>query len=346
MQQENFIGALSTMLSGCANTSKIPMEARHGVRRDSQGTGKCRHIKSKLKALQLIQFAKQGQRVTSSGKFQTEILSITNDLQMQVDLKRRLIFPPEVCTTTLRPDIVICSCRIKQIVMIEVIEPWENCAEVRNERRQTKYDELKKDFEESGYNVWCLPNEICCRGLMCPSVLTMCKTLRLQGKDRKDFRVVYENTAKRISSWLWMRRNDHIWGVIRLSYCLAQMRKVNIKCMLLLQRTVVAPPCRLFRSIKGKINQSHGISLMIQGEVSTVTSTFSTVSRLLPYGLTHTSFNTVSDEIIFFELACTTTIHAFTKMNPGAPFLSEYGIPNYTDTDVFNNFGCPVTLKR
>ena len=82
--------------------------------------------------------------------------------------------------------------------MIELTVPWEDRAEVANERKRTKYDELKKDCEESGYKAWCLPIEICCRGLLCRSVWTMCKTLGSQGKEKKELRIVCENKAESI----------------------------------------------------------------------------------------------------------------------------------------------------
>ena len=64
--------------------------------------------------------------------------------------------------------------------------PWEDRAEVANERKRIKYDELRGECEERGYKVYSLPIEIGCRGFVCKSVWTMCKVVGLQRTDEHD----------------------------------------------------------------------------------------------------------------------------------------------------------------
>ena len=44
---------------------------------------------------------------------------------MQVDLDQRLIFPSEIITTNLRPDLVLWSTSQKLLFIVELTVPWE-----------------------------------------------------------------------------------------------------------------------------------------------------------------------------------------------------------------------------
>jgi len=71
---------------------------------------------------------------TSNAKKQG-ILQQASDWTLQADLDKKLQFP-DIVQTSLRPDIVIQSTAIKQLVIVELTVPWE-------ERCQSEY-ELKK----------------------------------------------------------------------------------------------------------------------------------------------------------------------------------------------------------
>lgn len=44
---------------------------------------------------------------------------------MRVDLGRKLQFPTEITSTSLRPDIVIWSSSSKAVILVELTIPWE-----------------------------------------------------------------------------------------------------------------------------------------------------------------------------------------------------------------------------
>ena len=44
---------------------------------------------------------------------------------MGLDLDKRLVFPMQIVTTKLRPDIILWSESPKMVVMVELIVPWE-----------------------------------------------------------------------------------------------------------------------------------------------------------------------------------------------------------------------------
>ena len=74
--------------------------------------------------------------------------------------------------------------------MIELTMPYEDRAEVEMKGSGQNMIIEKKDCEESAYNVWCLPIEKCCRGLLFQSVWTMCKTLGLQPNNPININIV------------------------------------------------------------------------------------------------------------------------------------------------------------
>ena len=69
--------------------------------------------KTKARGLQLMRFIKEGQKPNKSVKDQTGVLATAKDWQIQVDLKKRLIFPQKIYAKNLRPDIVMWPCETK-----------------------------------------------------------------------------------------------------------------------------------------------------------------------------------------------------------------------------------------
>lgn len=61
---------------------------------------------------------------------------------MQVDLKRRLIFPEEVAVTSLRPDIILTSKSTKTILIAELTVPWEDRLATSHRLKKAKYQDL------------------------------------------------------------------------------------------------------------------------------------------------------------------------------------------------------------
>ena len=162
------------------------------------------------KTLTLIKFVKAGEEQKRSGST-VGVLATATDWQLRVDLRRRLQFPGEITTTTLRPDIVLWSSKTRQVIMIELTVPWEENIQIANERKRTKYDELKASCEEAQWKAWCMPIEVGCRGFIGKSIWTTCKLLGIGGNIRKRLSKICENTAERTSNWIWLKRNDKEW---------------------------------------------------------------------------------------------------------------------------------------
>lgn len=165
----------------------------------------------RVKPLTFIQFIKSGEKESRSNQA-TGILITASDWEIRVDLKKRLQFPGEIVQTTLRPDIVIWSKATKQVIMIELTVPWEERIECANERKRTKYDELKTECERAGWKTWCTPIEVGCRGFLGKSIWTMSKLLGIKGNNRKQLSKQCEQTTERASNWIWLKRNETSWS--------------------------------------------------------------------------------------------------------------------------------------
>jgi len=88
---------------------------------------------------------------------------------MLADLDQRLILPPEIATTDLRPDIVLWSGSARIVQMIELTVPWEDAVDEAYERKKLWYAHLATEAEQRGLRVQVYPVELGCRGFVAHS---------------------------------------------------------------------------------------------------------------------------------------------------------------------------------
>ncbi|KAF7659245.1 hypothetical protein LDENG_00000630 [Lucifuga dentata] len=131
---------------------------------------------------------------------------------MRVDLDHQLKFPHEIATTVLRPDIVLWSIPARTVIMAELTVPWEEGMEAAFERKKEKYSELSAVCMEAGWKASTFPVEIGCCGFIGKSTQQFLKVLGItRSRQRKALRELAEE-AEQGSFWLWLRRNDAVWG--------------------------------------------------------------------------------------------------------------------------------------
>ena len=127
-------------------------------------------------------------------------------------MDKKLVFPHEITTTTLRPDIILWSPGRKIVIMIELTVPWETRAQQAHERKRLKYDQLLADCVQQGWKGWCFPVEITARGFSTSSVWRLTTMLGLRGKIRKEFNKDLAEEAERASCWLWLKSGSKEWS--------------------------------------------------------------------------------------------------------------------------------------
>ncbi|MGH0130475.1 UNVERIFIED_CONTAM: hypothetical protein FKN15_042544 [Acipenser sinensis] len=68
---------------------------------------------------------------------------------MLADVGQRLIFPPEIATTNLQPDIVLWSGSARLVHLIELTVPWEDAVDEAYERNKLRYARLVAEAEHN-----------------------------------------------------------------------------------------------------------------------------------------------------------------------------------------------------
>ncbi|KAJ8393343.1 hypothetical protein AAFF_G00062440 [Aldrovandia affinis] len=145
----------------------------------------------------------------SSKRPPSNLLTSGAEWKMKVDLGRQLQFPQEICSTTLRPDVVLWSAAAKSALLTV---PWEEGLEAAYERKMAKYADLVADCRESGWSVRMYPVEVGARGFVGSSTSRLLRDLELRGARLSKSTKELSEEAEKASHWLWLRRRDKTWG--------------------------------------------------------------------------------------------------------------------------------------
>lgn len=112
-----------------------------------------------------MSFIKAGKQPRPQPRAAEGLLTTAQDWQLMVDLGRQLKFLINITVKSLRPDIIILSEATKQLALIEVTVPWEDCLEEPSERKLAKYQGLVEECQRQGWRSGCHPAEVGCGGL-------------------------------------------------------------------------------------------------------------------------------------------------------------------------------------
>ena len=161
-----------------------------------------------------VPFVRAGQQpVKSSARVNTTSLDHARDWKMQVDLDHKLVFPPEIITTTLRPDLILWSTSQKSLHIVELTVPWEAAVDEAYERKSLKYADITAEAEQRGWRTKLLPVEVGCRGFVATSTTRLLKTMGVRGQAFRQAVKSLSEAAERSSNWLWLKRKDPNWAV-------------------------------------------------------------------------------------------------------------------------------------
>ncbi|KAK0130886.1 hypothetical protein N1851_034431 [Merluccius polli] len=115
-----------------------------------------------------------------SARVEATLLDTARDWRMQVD--QRLIFPPEIITTNLRPDLVLWSTSQKLLFIVELTVPWEAAVGEAYERKRLKYSDKATEAEQRGWHAQVIPVEVGCRGFVATSTTMLLKGMGVRGQ--------------------------------------------------------------------------------------------------------------------------------------------------------------------
>ena len=162
-----------------------------------------------------IKFVKEGARNHKNNKTihkdGASILSKADDWKIDVDLHKKLVFPQNIVTTSLRPDIVLHSLEAKTVLIIELTVPWEENIEEAYERKQLRYDDLRHMCIKAGWDARCYPVEVGVRGFPAKSVNKLLANIGVYGKEKKLAIKQLAEAAEKRSNWIWLKSGTKEW---------------------------------------------------------------------------------------------------------------------------------------
>ena len=150
------------------------MAPRSNIKRNSGGSQYGNLYKYTKLRENLMRFVRAGVKSKPKEKITPNALTLARDWERRADLETRLKFSDHIAQTSLRPDIVIFSNKIKKIFLWELTVPWEEHLEEPHERKQYKYDELQEKGKNNGWHASCMLIEVGSRDFVARS---LCKAL-------------------------------------------------------------------------------------------------------------------------------------------------------------------------
>jgi len=165
--------------------------------------------RSRSKKRTYIQFCKEGEKASNSSVLGDHgLLNEAKDWTVQDDLDRRLVFPQEICSTNLRPDILVTSQEGKVIILIELTVPWEDRIEEAHELKMSKYEPIVSEARKKNWAAYCFAVEVGCRGFPGRSLAWMMKKIGIPSAKRKKTITSIAEEVTRCSRWIWLQRSS------------------------------------------------------------------------------------------------------------------------------------------
>ena len=161
-----------------------------------------------------------GQRFVKAGslptltkiKLEDGLLSHACDWEMLVDFdQHKIVFPPVICPTSQRPDVVIWSTSSKTVILIELTCPAEENLQTAAITKTTKYCELMNLAQDHGWRSHLFTVEAGTRGMISQNTLRCFRTLGLSNCVSKQICKQMSEVVARCSFSIWLSRNNVVW---------------------------------------------------------------------------------------------------------------------------------------
>ena len=107
-----------------------------------------------------------------------------------------IVFPPNICATDKRPDIVIWSNTAKIVLWAELTCPSEDNISDAQQRKAERYSDLAQQSREAGWTVFDFTIEVAARGCVAP---TFNRFLRIIGFSPKQVRSMVNSAATTVA---------------------------------------------------------------------------------------------------------------------------------------------------
>jgi hypothetical protein len=141
------------------------------------------------------------------------LLACANDWKLLIDYDhRQYVFPPTICATNERPDIVLWSSRARVVILLELTIPAEEGVAAAQVRKEAKYTKLLDEIAAS--NFWkakLLTLEVGARGLVATRTFRAFTTLGFTITEAKKMCKAASEVAARCSYAIYLAHKQKTW---------------------------------------------------------------------------------------------------------------------------------------
>ena len=141
------------------------------------------------------------------------ILSNANDWKLLIDFDYdNIIFPPEIFSTSQRPDIVIWSKKVRMVLMIELTVPADENILTAQVRKRTRYEQLSIDMKEvNNWNSKIITVEVGARGFVAKSMNSCLRQIGFSAHSASSICKKISLVVARCSYHIWVCRYNKKW---------------------------------------------------------------------------------------------------------------------------------------
>jgi ssDNA thymidine ADP-ribosyltransferase, DarT/zinc-binding in reverse transcriptase len=160
-------------------------------------------------------FVKAGQKLkTPTPRIRRGLLDYANDWQMLVDFEhRRIVFPPCIVPTNLRPDVVLWSMRSHVVILLELTCPAEEGISAAQIRKESKYDGLLETINETKtWKARLFTLEVGARGLVASRTYRAFRVLGLSNTQTKSLVKCLSEIVVRCSYAIYLAHSAPVWS--------------------------------------------------------------------------------------------------------------------------------------
>ena len=120
--------------------------------------------------------------------------------------------PPQIVSSSLRPDICVYSLSRKKVCFVELTSPFEENIRLWKAKKQLKYAGLVDDAKSNGWEASCLTIEVGARGFVSLNTHSLFRFFGLTPKDSKTARKEISKVAIKCSHFIWISRCNPLWS--------------------------------------------------------------------------------------------------------------------------------------
>ena len=174
------------------------------------------------KSLKQIKFIKKGdlsKKASSSMDRTPYVLDKARDWELLVDFtKEKIVFPPEIYSTSERPDILLVSRSSYQGILVELTCPAEEGVEPASLRKKARYNQLLADVNDDPQNPWSISLftiEGGARGFVAHSMLSFLRKIGMAPRRAKSLCKEISSILARCSYAIFLQKDAPHWDANR-----------------------------------------------------------------------------------------------------------------------------------